>query len=115
VAIVTHSGMQLLFNRACIRFCMVTSRNVIGTTGIELERPVVWCCMCLLHEATPTSYALMHEAYTVQMHIPSCCNNLCSQGCSSLNINVGSEVNNLQIERGPILCAYIFSITVCLP
>jgi len=25
----------------------------------------------LLHEATPTNYAFVHEAYTVQMHIPS--------------------------------------------
>ena len=28
--------------------------------------------MCLLlHESMPTNYALVHEAYTVQMHIPS--------------------------------------------
>jgi len=27
--------------------------------------------MCLLSEAMPTNYALVHEAYTVQMHIPS--------------------------------------------
>ena len=32
------------------------------------------------------------------MHIPSYCKTLRSQGCSLLNIKVGSEVNNLQIE-----------------
>ena len=69
----------------------------------------------LLHEATPTNHALMHEAYTVQMHIPSYCNNLRSQGGSLLNMKVGSEVNNIQVESTMCICAYTFPITVYLP
>ena len=53
---------------------------------------------CLLHEATSTNFAVVHKAYTVQMHILSYCINLHSQGCSLLNIKVGSEAINLQVE-----------------
>jgi len=31
------------YNCAHVWFCRVTSRNEIETTGIESERPVVWC------------------------------------------------------------------------
>jgi len=27
-------------------------------------------CVYIKHEATPTNYALVHKAYTVEMHIP---------------------------------------------
>ena len=72
---------------------------------------------CLLHEATPIIYALVHKAYiyAVQMHIPSSCNNLCSQGCSSLSIKVGSEVNDYRLNQ---LCMWtyymhMFSLSLC--
>ena len=57
---------------------------------------------CLLHEATPTNYALMHEAYTVQMHIPSYCNNLHMQPMSTLlDIKVESEVETSTFSVKP--------------
>ena len=54
--------------------------------------------MCLLHGAASTNFDVVHKEYTVQMHIPSYCINLHSQGCSLLNLNVGSEAINLQVE-----------------
>jgi len=44
------------------------------------------------------------------MHIPSYCINLHSQGCSLLNIKVGSEAINLQVELTYYLHNYIFPV-----
>jgi len=93
---------------------MLLERKLFAKTTIWFLRCEDY--MCLLHEASPTNCALAHEAYTVLMQIPSYCNNLYSQGCSLLNVKVGSEVTNLQGES--TMWTYyvnIFFLSLCLP
>ena len=68
--------------------------------------------MCL-HEAMPTNYAVMHKAYTVQLHIPSYCKNLRSQGCNKSG-KWGYQLTG-SINCVDLLCAYISPIIVNLP
>jgi len=46
------------------------------------------------------------------MHIPSYCINLHSQGCSLLNIKVGSEAINLQVES-TVWTYYVHIFSLC--
>jgi len=95
-------------------FIMLLERKLFAKTTIWFLRCEDY--MCLLHEASPTNCALAHEAYTVLMQIPSYCNNLYSQGCSLLNVKVGSEVTTYKVNQlcGPTMWIY-FSCRCAFP